>query len=45
MIDSELAANDLVASTPPHGKKYSAFLKVDCGKGRGMTHTSDHATM
>lgn len=34
MVDSRLAVETLRETTPPMGKKWSVFLKVDCGNNR-----------
>ena len=39
MVDKEEAADILLRTAPPQGKKWSAFLKIDCGnKGPRTVH-------
>ena len=42
MVDKEEAADILLRSAPPQGKKWSAFLKIDCGNKRAGVWWSDH---
>ncbi|XP_076033888.1 D-serine dehydratase-like [Oratosquilla oratoria] len=34
MVDSDVAVDTLSANSPPEGKKWSVFLKIDCGNKR-----------
>ena len=42
MVDKEEAADILLSTAPPKGKKWSAFLKIDCGNKRAGVWWSDH---
>ena len=38
LIDNYVTLNSLVANHPAQGKKWSIFLKVDCGYNRGESY-------
>ena len=42
MVDKEAAADVLLRTAPPQGKKWSAFLKIDCGNERAGVWWSHH---
>ena len=42
MVDKEEAADILLRTAPPEGKKWSAFLKIDCGNERAGIWWSNH---
>ena len=35
LIDNRMVLDSLVANQPPQGKRWSVFLKVNCGYNRG----------
>ena len=35
LVDNLAISKILMETAPPQGKKWSVYLKVDCGKGRG----------
>ena len=38
LVDNNVILDALTASPPPGGKKWSVFLKVNCGYNRGKFH-------